>query len=80
MANVEQAVVVGSLRQPGFQPELLDRFLVHAEREGLEVLILLTKRDLLEDGDEVEGSGPSTPRRDTGCSPPASAPGKGSKR
>lgn len=54
VANVEQAVVVGSLRQPGFQPELLDRFLVHAEREGLEVLILLTKRDLLEDGDEVE--------------------------
>lgn len=54
VANVEQAVVVSSLRQPGFQPELLDRFLVHAEREGLKVVILLTKRDLLEDGAEVE--------------------------
>ncbi len=54
VANVEQAVVVGSLGQPEFQPELLDRFLVHAEREGLAVLILLTKRDLLEDEAEVE--------------------------
>ncbi|SDW01972.1 ribosome biogenesis GTPase [Marininema mesophilum] len=49
IANVEQAVVVGSLRQPELSFDLLDRFLVHAEREGLEILICLSKVDLVDD-------------------------------
>jgi ribosome biogenesis GTPase / thiamine phosphate phosphatase len=53
IANVEQAVVVCSMNEPRFQPELLDRFLVHCEHEGLEILIVLTKLDLLEDPDEL---------------------------
>ncbi|MCS1351387.1 ribosome small subunit-dependent GTPase A [Mechercharimyces sp. CAU 1602] len=47
IANVEQAIVVCSLREPDFQSTLLDRFLVHCEREGLKVVICLTKSDLL---------------------------------
>ncbi|MFC4076452.1 ribosome small subunit-dependent GTPase A [Salinithrix halophila] len=52
IANVDQAVVVGSFREPDLSLDLLDRFLVHAEREGLEILICLTKRDLA--GEEAE--------------------------
>ncbi|MDR6227242.1 ribosome small subunit-dependent GTPase A [Desmospora profundinema] len=54
IANVEQAVVVASLREPGVQRELLDRFLVHAEREGLRIIICLTKGDLVDDSGEVD--------------------------
>ncbi|PTX61228.1 ribosome biogenesis GTPase [Melghirimyces profundicolus] len=54
VANVDQAVVVASLREPALQPELLDRFLVHAEREKLDVVICLTKMDLLEDESELD--------------------------
>jgi ribosome biogenesis GTPase len=54
IANVDQAVVVCSLRNPHFQPMPLDRFLVHAEREGLEILICLTKYDLIESPEEVD--------------------------
>lgn len=54
IANVEQAVVVASLREPGVQRELLDRFLVHAEREHLRVIICLTKGDLVQDSAEVD--------------------------
>ncbi|RAL26125.1 ribosome small subunit-dependent GTPase A [Thermoflavimicrobium daqui] len=53
IANVEQAIVVCSLREPPFQQMPLDRFLVHAEREGLEIVICLTKYDLIEDEHEV---------------------------
>ncbi len=54
IANIDQAVVVCSLRNPHFQPMPLDRFLVHAEQEGLEILICLTKYDLIESPEEVE--------------------------
>ncbi|WP_124727656.1 ribosome small subunit-dependent GTPase A [Staphylospora marina] len=54
IANVDQAVVVCSLRQPAFQQMPVDRLLVHGEREGLEIVIVLTKKDLLEDESEVE--------------------------
>ncbi|MFC7442390.1 ribosome small subunit-dependent GTPase A [Laceyella putida] len=54
IANVDQAMVVCSLRQPRFQQMPVDRFLVHAEREGLEIVIVLTKSDLIKDGREIE--------------------------
>ncbi|MBA4494761.1 ribosome small subunit-dependent GTPase A [Paenactinomyces guangxiensis] len=54
IANVEQAVVVCSLREPDFQQMPVDRFLVHGEREGLTIVICLTKRDLVSDDREVE--------------------------
>ncbi|MDA8353702.1 MAG: ribosome small subunit-dependent GTPase A [Firmicutes bacterium] len=52
IANVDQAVVIGSFLEPKVQSELLDRFLVHAERAGLETVICLTKSDLLPDSSE----------------------------
>lgn len=54
IANVNQAVVVASLRKPNVQRELLDRFLVHAEREGLRIIICLTKGDLVADSGEID--------------------------
>ena len=54
IANVDQAIVVGSLIRPRFQPMPLDRFLVHGEREGLEMVIVLTKKDLVKNEHEIE--------------------------
>lgn len=46
VANADQAVIVSSLREPDFQPLLVDKFLVHAERAGMKPLVVLTKTDL----------------------------------
>ncbi|OYD06422.1 ribosome small subunit-dependent GTPase A [Paludifilum halophilum] len=54
IANVEQAVVVCSFKEPDFRQELLDRFLVHIEHEGLDALISLTKRDLVDDESVID--------------------------
>lgn len=54
IANVDQAVVVCALQEPKFQSLPLDRFLVHAEREQLQIVICLTKRDLVDDEAEIE--------------------------
>ncbi len=54
IANVEQAVVVCSLQEPKFQPLPLDRFLIHAEKEQLRIVICLTKKDLVTDESEIE--------------------------
>lgn len=49
IANVTQAVVVCSLKEPDFSQMPLDRFLVHAEHEGLKIVICFTKQDLITD-------------------------------
>jgi len=49
VANVDQGVVVTSLVEPNFSYNLLDRFLVTLEYEGIEPIIFLTKADLLKD-------------------------------
>ncbi|SFJ61743.1 ribosome small subunit-dependent GTPase A [Thermoflavimicrobium dichotomicum] len=54
IANVDQAIVVCSLKEPDFQQMPLDRFLVQAEKEGLDIVICLTKHDLVTDENEVE--------------------------
>jgi ribosome biogenesis GTPase len=54
IANVEQAVVVCALREPKFQSLPLDRFLVHAEKESLQIVICLTKKDLVDDPEEIK--------------------------
>lgn len=46
VANADQAVIVNSVREPDFQPLLVDKILVHAERAGMKPLIVLTKIDL----------------------------------
>ena len=49
VANVDQGVVVTSLVEPNFSYNLLDRFLVTLEFEGIEPIIFLTKADLVKD-------------------------------
>jgi ribosome biogenesis GTPase len=46
VSNVDQAVLVFSLEEPEFNPLLLDKFLVHTEKAGLDSIICLTKKDL----------------------------------
>ena len=53
VANVDQAIIVMSLKSPNINLWLLDRFLVMAEHEGLDITIGLSKIDLVEK-EEVE--------------------------
>lgn len=46
VANVDQAIIVMSLRSPDINLWLLDRFLLMAEYEGLDIIIALSKTDL----------------------------------
>ncbi|MNJ43719.1 putative ribosome biogenesis GTPase RsgA [compost metagenome] len=54
VANAELAVLLFSVREPDLNLQLLDKFLVHIEHAGLQVLICLTKEDLLADGASLE--------------------------
>lgn len=54
VANVDQGVVVTSLVEPNFSYNLLDRFLVTLEYEGIEPIIFLTKADLVKDLDAMK--------------------------
>lgn len=47
-ANISKVIVVASLRDPKFQPELVDRILAGAERAGISAALVLTKADLME--------------------------------
>ncbi|MDF2814640.1 MAG: GTPase RsgA [Paenibacillus sp.] len=47
IANVNMAVLLFSTIEPSLNLQLLDKFLVHTERAGLETVICLTKLDLL---------------------------------
>lgn len=53
VANVDQCVVLFTLREPEADYPFLDRVLIHIEQTGVEALILLNKVDLLEPA-EVE--------------------------
>lgn len=46
VANVSQAIIVMSIKKPNINYWLLDRFLVMAEHEGLNICILINKIDL----------------------------------
>ncbi len=49
-ANIDILVVVASAKEPEFSSGLVDRFLVAAEAEGLQVILCLSKMDLHEPG------------------------------
>lgn len=49
VANIDQAVIVHSLVEPEFSPLLLDRFLVLIEYHEIDPLIILTKKDLMDE-------------------------------
>ncbi|CAM3306870.1 MULTISPECIES: ribosome small subunit-dependent GTPase A [Saccharibacillus] len=51
VANVNVAVLVFSVKEPDLSLNLLDKFLVHIENEGLEAIICFTKMDLIAEDD-----------------------------
>ncbi|MFC4735554.1 ribosome small subunit-dependent GTPase A [Bacillus daqingensis] len=46
IANIDQAILVFSAKEPDFSPLLLDKFLVHTEAAELESVICVSKADL----------------------------------
>lgn len=48
-ANVDQLLIVAAWRQPHLWPELIDRYLIVAERSEVEPIICVNKIDLLDD-------------------------------
>jgi ribosome biogenesis GTPase / thiamine phosphate phosphatase len=46
VANVDQMVIVGSVRQPDLKPHLIDRFVVAALKGGLRPIVVVNKIDL----------------------------------
>ena len=46
ISNIEKALIVFAVKNPTPHLSLLDRFIVLAERENLEIVIILTKVDL----------------------------------
>jgi len=49
VANVDQVLIVASWREPHIWPELLDRYLIAAQRNDLEAILCINKVDLIED-------------------------------
>jgi len=47
VSNVDQAILVFSMQEPGFSPLLLDKFLVHTEHADIDAVIVLSKADLV---------------------------------
>lgn len=54
VANIDKIFITFSITEPEPNLSLLDRFIIFAEREGLEIVILLTKTDLDDDGGKTE--------------------------
>ena len=54
IVNIDQAVVIMSAKEPDFNANLLDRFLVLLEHKGIHPILYLSKLDLLEMGDELD--------------------------
>ena len=52
IANIDQAILVFSAKQPDFHPLLLDRFLVAIEQHGIQPVICLTKMDLVPENEK----------------------------
>lgn len=51
IVNIDQAVIVMSVKEPDFNANLLDRFLVLLESKTIHPIVYLSKTDLLEDMD-----------------------------
>lgn len=47
VANITQAIIVMSIKKPDINTWLLDRFLIMAEHENLEIIICINKSDLM---------------------------------
>lgn len=53
IVNIDQAVVVMSAKEPDFNANLLDRFLVLLEHRAIEPIVYISKMDLLTSPDEI---------------------------
>lgn len=51
VANVDQLVIVASAAEPNLKPNLIDRFLVEAERMHIEPILCINKSDLVDPAD-----------------------------
>jgi len=56
IANIDQAIVVFSSKEPRFSFQLLDRFLAIIEHHRITPIIIITKSDLLEEVEEIQTS------------------------
>ncbi|MBF0778878.1 ribosome small subunit-dependent GTPase A [Streptococcus cuniculi] len=54
IVNIDQAVVIMSAKEPDFNANLLDRFLVLLEQKEMTPIIYISKLDLLENQDELD--------------------------
>lgn len=54
IVNIDQAVVIMSAKEPDFNSNLLDRFLVLLEKKQIQPIIYLTKTDLLEHPEDMD--------------------------
>lgn len=53
VANVDQALIVASWREPAFWPELVDRYLIAAQRHNLAPTLCINKVDLASERDAI---------------------------
>ncbi|HAK39969.1 ribosome small subunit-dependent GTPase A [Streptococcus sp.] len=53
IVNIDQAVVIMSAKEPDFNANLLDRFLVLLEHKAIEPIVYISKMDLLTGPDEI---------------------------
>ena len=54
IVNIDQAVVIMSVKEPDFNCNLLDRFLVLLEHKNIKPVIYISKMDLVEDDSEMK--------------------------
>ena len=54
IVNIDQAVVIMSAKEPDFNPNLLDRYLVLLEQKAIHPIIYISKLDLLRDDAELD--------------------------
>ena len=54
IVNIDQAVVIMSAKEPDFNANLLDRYLVLLEQKTIEPLIYISKLDLVEDRSQLD--------------------------
>lgn len=54
VANVDQLLIVAAWREPHIWPELIDRYLIAAERHGITPLICINKMDLAESSQAID--------------------------
>jgi ribosome biogenesis GTPase len=51
-ANIDQVIITTSVVSPPLKPSLVDRYIIAAEKGGMEPIIVVNKIDLLENSDE----------------------------